>query len=87
MKQHLLTYLVAFSDDELSLGKYLHIKRNVMATQAYGCWLCLHIGDIAIFLGRRKGYGIRVELFTPLHKWRLSWRAAFEQRRQKRSSI
>lgn len=55
----------------------VHVKRDVLSTQAFGCWLCLHVGSTAIYFGRRDGYAVRLELFTPLHKWRLSWRGAF----------
>lgn len=68
------------------LDRLVHIKRDVMYTQAYGCWLCLQVGSTAIFLGRRDGYALRLELFTPLHKWRLSWRAALVPQRRGRVS-
>lgn len=54
------------------MSNFICIKRDVMYTQAYGCWLCLHVGATAIFLGRREGNGARLELFTPLHRIRLS---------------
>lgn len=66
------------------IERYLHIKRDVLYTQAYGCWLCLHVGSTAVFIGRRKGNAVRLELFTPLHKWRLSWRAALGMRKPRR---
>lgn len=69
------------------LDRLVHIERDVMHTQAYGCWLCLHVGGTAIFFGRRKGYALRLELFTPLHRWRLSWRAALGMRKARRVSI
>lgn len=53
-------------------ARLIHIKRNVASTQAYGAWLCLHIGTVAIFLGSRNGHALRIELFTPFHRFRMA---------------
>ena len=58
---------------------FIHVKRDVLYTQAFGCWFCLQLGSTAIYVGRRNGYAIRLEAFTPLHRWRLSWRAALQR--------
>jgi len=47
------------------------IKRNVMYTQAKGCWFCLHVGDIAIYVGRAL-HGRRLEFLTSFHRFRWS---------------
>ena len=55
------------------------IYRDIEYIQAANCHLCLHIGTTAYIWGRRagKGCGLRIELFTPLHKLRISpWRPA-----------
>jgi hypothetical protein len=56
----------------------IEIQRNTVLTQAANCHLCLHIGEVAIYFGKRngQGYGLRVELFTPCQRFRISpWRA------------
>lgn len=51
----------------------LSVKTNVASLQAANCLFCLHIGSIAFLFGKRKGPCLcRIELFTPLHKWRIS---------------
>lgn len=53
------------------------VMHNVAVTQAANCHLCLHIGATAYFFGSRggKGYGLRIEIMTPEHKFRFSpWR-------------
>ena len=53
--------------------RLLSIKTNVASLQAYGCKVCLHIGSVAFIIGQRKGDCLfRLELFTPLHRWRIS---------------
>lgn len=54
------------------------ILRNTSYIQAHNCHLCLHIGTTAYIFGNRKGgSGLRLEIFTPDHKFRLSpWRGA-----------
>jgi hypothetical protein len=54
------------------------IMHNTAHAQAANCHLCLHIGTTAIFFGERKGkgYGLRIEILTPMQKFRISpWRA------------
>lgn len=48
------------------------IVTNVLSTQAYGCQFCLHIGSVALMFGRRDCHARRLELFTPLHRFRYS---------------
>ena len=52
----------------------MNIKRNVAHTQTKGCWGCLHIGSVALYLGRNQGAyertGWRLEVFTEYHKLR-----------------
>lgn len=49
------------------------IKRDVAYTASYGCWFCLHVGSVAIYLGRGvKGSGPRLEIMTPRHWFRWS---------------
>jgi hypothetical protein len=51
----------------------IQIHRDVASTQAYGCRFCLHTGSIAVYFGRMTGgRGPRLELFTPLHRFRWS---------------
>jgi hypothetical protein len=51
----------------------IEIKTKTASTQAYGCWFCLHIFSTAIYFGSGvKGRGPRLELFTPLHRFRWS---------------
>jgi hypothetical protein len=56
----------------------MKILRNTAYIQAANCHFCLHIGTTAYIFGNRngKGYGMRIELFTPEHIFRISpWRA------------
>ena len=48
------------------------IRRNVEFTQAWGCWLALHVGTTVMFIGHRNGSSLRIELLTPLHAFRVS---------------
>lgn len=49
------------------------VRSAVAYTQAFGCRLCLHVGSIAFFFGRKRdGRGPRIEVLTPLHKFRYS---------------
>jgi hypothetical protein len=49
------------------------VQRDVAYTQAKGCCLCLHVWTWAIYFGRRaSGRGPRLELLTPLHRFRWS---------------
>lgn len=51
----------------------IHIHRDVTYTQAKGCLFCLHVGSVAVYFGTTKnGRGPRLELFTPLHRFRWS---------------
>lgn len=51
----------------------MEIDRNVEYAQAANCVLCIHIGTTAVFLGTGAGgFGGRLELFTPRHRFR--WR-------------
>lgn len=54
--------------------KYLDIQRGVCYTQAWGTFLCLHIGCTVIHIlpGRKRGRMRRLELFTPDHAFRWS---------------
>jgi hypothetical protein len=61
----------------------VEVKRNVGYTQAKGTWFCLHVGSVAVYLGKHppRGWasGRRLELFTDCHRFRYS---AFGQRRK-----
>jgi hypothetical protein len=50
----------------------MRIKTNVAYTQAKNCSLCLHVGSIAIMIGKGKLFRKRLELFTPMQKFRWS---------------
>ena len=52
----------------------MKIKKNVASLQAFGYWFCLHVGSIAIEVGKRKNKPcfLRIELFTSLRKFRIS---------------
>jgi len=53
--------------------RHFSIKTNVASLQAKNCIFCLHIGSVALCFGRRKGDCLcRIELFTPLQRWRIS---------------
>ena len=59
--------------------RLLKVKTRVMAAQARSCWGCLHVGEWAFFIWvtNKRDYGWRLELFTPLHRFRWhrgSWR-------------
>jgi hypothetical protein len=49
----------------------IKIQRDVIYTQAKNCRLCLHIGTVAIFIGHQYKEGLRIELLTPFHKFRI----------------
>lgn len=52
-----------------NFGPWLHIKGDVEFSAAYGCWLLIQIGSVALFLGPRwRGYAARIELFTPCRR-------------------
>lgn len=54
--------------------KLLEIRRDVMSVQGYGVPLCIQFGSTAFYLGRwrnRPG-GWRIEILTPLHRFRIS---------------
>ena len=47
---------------------------HIAYAQANNCLLCLHIGRTAVYFGWVPGLvGLRVELFTPLCRFRVSW--------------
>lgn len=50
----------------------LEFRRNVASTQAKGCFGCLHVGEVAVYIwpGFPVAYGWRLELLTPLHRFR-----------------
>jgi hypothetical protein len=49
------------------------IKTNVASLQAKNCIFCLHIGSVALCFGSHNGDCLcRIELFTPLHRCRIS---------------
>ena len=50
----------------------MKIDKGIYYTQAYNCWGCIHVGMRVIYIGRKKGYGWRLELFTRYHKFRFS---------------
>ncbi len=50
----------------------MEIRTNVAYTQAYGCRFCLHVGSVALYFGRRRGYGTRLEICTPCRWFRWS---------------
>jgi hypothetical protein len=45
----------------------ISVKTGTTYTQAYGVFFCLHIAGLAIFFGRKKGYGARLEFLTDRH--------------------
>jgi len=50
----------------------IETKRGVYATQAGACWGCLHVGWWAFYIWPtlRRHAGWRLEVLTPLHRWR-----------------
>ena len=49
------------------------VQKNVEFTQARNCLFCLHFGTTAIYLGiGLRKLGKKIELFTPIHKFRYS---------------
>jgi len=60
--------------------RHFKLQTNVASTQAANCIFCFHIWSIALLIGRRHGpCYCRIELFTPLHLWRISksrWKVA-----------
>jgi len=52
---------------------HMHMKTDVLYTQAGNCQLCIQIGSTAFYFGKRKGVGRRLELFTPRRLFRWSW--------------
>lgn len=52
--------------------RLIETKRNVMSTQAKSCWGCLHVFDRAFYLWvtNKRAYGWRLEILTPLHRFR-----------------
>jgi hypothetical protein len=50
----------------------VQIKKDVLYAQAKNCSLCLHIGTVAFLFGRGKWFHKRIELFTPLHIFRIT---------------
>lgn len=63
-------------------GLPITIKTNVEYTQAGGCYLCLHVGSVAVFFGRRDKPGRRLELLTPPHGFRYSNLASKRNRKR-----
>jgi hypothetical protein len=53
----------------------LHIKTNVWTSQAYGCWLYLQLGSLALFFGSGMPAGLRIQ-WVPGRFWlpRIRWR-------------
>ena len=51
----------------------MEIKKNIAVTQAKYVTLCLHIRTTAFYWGKSKR-GVRIEIFTPEHIFRISWR-------------
>lgn len=53
---------------------FIQVARDIMSTQTKGCLFCLHVGATAFYIGSKKeGSGARLELFTPMRKFRFSW--------------
>ena len=52
----------------------IHIDTGIYHSQAYGCWLLIHIGSLAMHITGRhqKPCLIRFELFTPARWFRFS---------------
>ena len=50
----------------------MKIERNIWCTQAKNCWGCIQVGRKVIYIGRKRGYAWRLEIFTPLHRLRFS---------------
>lgn len=59
--------------------RLLTVQRNVASTQAKGTLFCLHVGGTALhfFNGSNPMPGFRLELFTPLHRFRWSTGAIY----------
>lgn len=57
---------------DLVVWRWLTIRTGVEYTQGYGCWLCLHVGSTVFYVGRREGDSLRLELFTPLERFRVA---------------
>ena len=51
---------------------FIKVMHDVEYTTAHGAWGCLHIGTMAIFILPRRGNSShwRLEICTPLHRWR-----------------
>lgn len=45
------------------------IQRDVAYTQGKNCRFCLHVFSVAFYFGR-SGNGPRLEIFTPMRKFR-----------------
>ena len=59
------------------MAKFMDIERGWDYVQAANCLLCIHIGRTAIFFGAGVGgYGARLELFTPMQRFRFRKRIA-----------
>lgn len=59
------------------MGKFIQIDRDCAYAQAANCLLCIHVGGTAIFIGGGAGgYGARLELFTPMRRFRFRKRIA-----------
>jgi len=41
---------------------WFRFDTNVLYAQAYGCWLFIHVGTWALFLGGLCPFGLRIEL-------------------------
>jgi hypothetical protein len=53
----------------------MRIEKNVAYTQAKNCWLCIHVGTKAYYIGRpTKGMMRRIEVATPFRWFRITWK-------------
>ncbi len=53
-------------------GPFIAFSTDVLSTTAQGCFLCIHIGTVAIYFGGWAWPGHRLELFTPLRRFRFT---------------
>ena len=54
------------------MSRLLETRCNVFSTQAKSCWGCLHIGMRVFYIWTtlRREYGWRLEILTPLRRFR-----------------
>lgn len=68
----------------------IRVARHVMYVVPRNCWLCVHVGTTAIYIGDRESTGTtprRLELFTPRHAFRWTTPRGVAKRRALREAI